>query len=85
MRGRAVCQRAWLRQLAPLVLLIAALLLPLLARAAAAPIVRVEVGAKQPVPVGQQISVDVTILAPNFFMSAPAFPVLQVPRRRHHA
>lgn len=79
MSGRAVCQRGWLRRLAPLViLLMAALLLPLLARAAE-PIVRVEVGAKQPVLVGQQISIDVTILAPNFFMSAPAFPVLQVP------
>lgn len=79
MSGRTVYQRSWLRHLAPLLLLMAALLLPLLARAAAGPAVRVEVGAKQPVRVGQQVSIDVTILAPNFFMSAPAFPVLQVP------
>ncbi|WP_244222643.1 BatD family protein [Cupriavidus lacunae] len=79
MSGRAVWCRAWRRHLAPLVVLMAALLLPLLARAAAGPIVRVEVGAKQPVLVGQQVSIEVTILAPNFFLSAPAFPVLQVP------
>ncbi|GLC92096.1 hypothetical protein Tamer19_15040 [Cupriavidus sp. TA19] len=60
-------------------LLLCALLLPWLAHAAAEPRVRVEVGARQPVLVGQQVAIDVTILAPNFFMSAPAFPVLQVP------
>lgn len=60
-------------------LLLAVLLLPWLAHAAAQPRVRVEVGARQPVLVGQQVAVDVTILAPNFFMSAPAFPALQVP------
>ncbi|AQV93865.1 hypothetical protein BJN34_08175 [Cupriavidus necator] len=79
MSGRAVWCRAWQRHLVPLVLLMAALLLPMLARAAGGPIVRVEVGAKQPVLVGQQIGIDVTILAPNFFLSAPSFPVLQVP------
>lgn len=46
---------------------------------AADPIVRVDVAARQPVLPGQQIRVDVTILAPNFFLSAPVFPTLQVP------
>ncbi|MDQ0144024.1 BatD family protein [Cupriavidus necator] len=70
---------ARLRRVAPLVLLLAAWLWPWLARAAPAPIVRVEVGARQPVLVGQQVGIDVTILAPNYFLSAPAFPALQVP------
>ncbi|KAF7961509.1 hypothetical protein AWV80_32555, partial [Cupriavidus sp. UYMU48A] len=46
---------------------------------AAEPVVRVNVAAKQPVLPGQQIRVEVTILAPNFFLSAPVFPTLQVP------
>lgn len=46
---------------------------------AADPLVRVNVAAKQPILPGQQISIDVTILAPNFFLSAPVFPTLQVP------
>lgn len=79
MRGGAVPRRAWVRRVAPLVLLLAAWLWPWLARAAAAPTVRVEVGARQPVLVGQQVSIDVTILAPNYFLSAPAFPALEVP------
>lgn len=70
MSARIAFRRAWLAFLA--------MLLPLLAGAAES-IVRVEVTAKQPVLVGQQVGIDVTILAPNFFMSAPAFPVLQVP------
>ncbi|MGN5479920.1 hypothetical protein ACTMU2_32960 [Cupriavidus basilensis] len=40
---------------------------------------RVNVAARQPVLPGQQIRVEVTILAPNFFLSAPVFPTLQVP------
>ncbi|WP_454710684.1 BatD family protein [Cupriavidus nantongensis] len=74
MRGDAV-----LRRVAPVLLLLAAWLWPWLARAAAEPIVRVEVGARQPVQVGQQVGIDVTILAPNYFLSAPAFPALEVP------
>ncbi|SCB32272.1 BatD family protein [Cupriavidus alkaliphilus] len=70
---------AWLRRAAPLVLLLAAWLWPWLAHAAAAPTVRVEVSARQPVLVGQQVGIDVTILAPNYFLSAPAFPALEVP------
>jgi len=53
---------------------------------AADPIVRVNVAAQRPVLPGQQIRIDVTVLAPNFFLSAPVFPTLQLPRRdRHHA
>ncbi|MCO4864485.1 hypothetical protein MKD38_22620 [Cupriavidus sp. WGlv3] len=70
--------RAWLRRAVPLVLL-AACLWPWPARAAAGPIVRVDVGAHQPVLVGQQVGIDVTILAPNYFLSAPEFPPLAVP------
>lgn len=47
--------------------------------AAPAPMVRVQVTASQPIRVGQQVGVDVTVLAPNFFMSAPTFPTLDVP------
>nr|WP_236901263.1 BatD family protein [Cupriavidus necator] len=68
-----------LRGVASLLLLVAAWLWPWSARAAAEPIVRVEVGARQPVLVGQQVGIDITILAPNYFLSAPAFPALQVP------
>lgn len=46
---------------------------------AAGPSVRVKVIGPQPVVAGQSVQVEVTVLAPNFFLSAPAFPVLQVP------
>lgn len=46
---------------------------------AAAPTVRVRVLGPQPVVAGQSVQIEVTILAPNFFLSAPAFPALQVP------
>ncbi|CAG9176508.1 hypothetical protein LMG23992_03298 [Cupriavidus laharis] len=46
---------------------------------AADPVVRVNVAAQQPVLPGQQIRIEVTVLAPNFFLSAPVFPTLQVP------
>ncbi|PLP97276.1 hypothetical protein CYJ10_28215 [Cupriavidus pauculus] len=46
---------------------------------AAAPTVRVRVLGQQPVVAGQSVQIEVTILAPNFFLSAPAFPALQVP------
>lgn len=45
----------------------------------AVPTVRVRVLGQQPVVAGQSVQVEVTILAPNFFLSAPAFPALQVP------
>ena len=34
--------------------------------------------ARQPVLVGQQVPIDVTVVAPNFFTSAPPFPPLEV-------
>ena len=45
---------------------------------AAAPEVRVAVQAPQPVLVGQQVEIQVTVAAPNFFTSAPPFPPLAV-------
>ncbi|SPA24647.1 conserved hypothetical protein; putative exported protein [Cupriavidus taiwanensis] len=82
MRRHAIPPRAWLRRATLLVLLLAACLWPWLARAAAGPagpIVRVDVGAHQPVLAGQQVGIDVTILAPNYFLAAPEFPPLAVP------
>jgi hypothetical protein len=46
---------------------------------AAEPALRVEVQARQPVLVGQQVQIDVTVVAPNYFTSAPPFPTLAVP------
>jgi hypothetical protein len=43
-----------------------------------APTVRVKVNGQQPAVVGQSIQVEVTVLAPNFFLSAPVFPQLRV-------
>jgi len=45
---------------------------------AAAPEVRVNVLGPQPVLVGQQVEIQVTVAAPNFFTSAPPFPQLSV-------
>lgn len=49
------------------------------ASAAPQPLVRVKIDAEQPVLVGQQVRVDVTVLAPNFFLSPPQFPTLSIP------
>jgi hypothetical protein len=49
-----------------------------LASAAAQPRVRVEIDAKDPVLVGQQVRVNVTVLAPNFFLSSPQFPTFDI-------
>lgn len=48
------------------------------ARAATGPELRVKVLGKQPALVGQQVSIEVTVVAPNFFLSAPPFPQLDV-------
>ena len=58
-----------------------AVLLACLAGAAwaAAPFARVELQGRQPVLVGRQVHLDVTVLAPNYFTSAPVFPPLAVP------
>jgi hypothetical protein len=49
------------------------------AHAAGKPVVRVVIDGKQPVLVGQQIKVNVQVLVPNFFMSAPKWPQLDIP------
>ncbi|MBS0450380.1 MAG: BatD family protein [Proteobacteria bacterium] len=49
------------------------------AHAASGPDVRVQVQGKQPALVGQQVQIEVTVVAPNFFLSAPPFPTLEVP------
>lgn len=47
--------------------------------ASAQPIVRVSVRDKPPLLTGQQVHLDVQVLVPTFFMSAPQFPALDVP------
>jgi BatD DUF11 like domain len=49
-----------------------------LAPAAAQPRVRVEIDAKDPILVGQEVRVNVTVLAPNFFLSSPQFPTFDI-------
>lgn len=49
------------------------------ARAVVVPRVRVEIAEVQPVLVGQQVRVRVTVLAPNFFLSSPQFPTFDIP------
>jgi len=61
-----------------IVVAIALAIVPGLARSAE-PTVRVKVVGPQPVVAGQSVQIEVTILAPNFFLSAPLFPALQVP------
>lgn len=46
---------------------------------AAEPTVRVHVVGTQPVVAGQSVQIEITVLAPNFFLSAPVFPAMQVP------
>jgi len=46
---------------------------------AASPSVRVSLASKQPILVGQQVHLLVTILTPNYFTSAPPFPPQAVP------
>ncbi|WP_174995104.1 BatD family protein [Pandoraea anhela] len=46
---------------------------------AAEPMARVVLGTSSPIRPGQQVTVDVTVLVPNFFMAAPDFPLFQVP------
>jgi len=62
------------RLIAPIALCTAAL-----AHAAEpAPTVRVTVNGQQPAVVGQSVQIEVTVLAPNFFQSAPVFPQLRI-------
>jgi hypothetical protein len=43
------------------------------------PIVRITLEGDQPVHVGQQLRVNIELLVPNFFMSAPQWPTLDIP------
>jgi len=63
------------RTIAPLVLLV------MLAAsiADAQPVVRVNVRPAGRHLVGQQVQIDVQVLVPNFFMSAPQFPTIDIP------
>ena len=49
------------------------------ALAAAQPLARIVVHADESVLAGQQVTVDVQVLVPNFFMSAPDFPLFDMP------
>jgi hypothetical protein len=55
------------------------LLMAGVAHAAGAPVVRVTIEGKQPVLVGQQVKINVQVLVPNFFMSPPDWPALDIP------
>lgn len=46
---------------------------------AAGPFARASIDTKGPIVPGQQISLSVDVLAPNFFASAPQFPLLDIP------
>ena len=48
-------------------------------QAAAQPRVRVDFESAGPILVGQQFRMDVTVLAPNFFLSPPQFPRFEIP------
>ncbi len=59
--------------------LVALLLAMTVAPTAAQPRVRAELASSGPVLVGQQIRLSVTVLAPNYFLSAPQFPTFDMP------
>lgn len=46
---------------------------------AAEPTVRVDILTPEPIVSGQQVQVQVDVLVPNFFMSAPQFPNIDIP------
>lgn len=46
---------------------------------AAEPVVRVEILTKPPIVPGQQVQIQVDVLAPNFFLSPPKFPLFDLP------
>lgn len=46
---------------------------------AAEPLVRVEILTKPPIVPGQQVQIQVDVLAPNFFLSPPKFPLFDLP------
>lgn len=46
---------------------------------AAEPLARVEILTKPPIVPGQQVQIQVDVLAPNFFLSPPKFPLFDLP------
>lgn len=62
-----------------LVCLFCLLVASAVAARAADPVVRVEILTKPPIVAGQQVQVQVDVLVPNFFMSPPQFPALDIP------
>lgn len=65
---------------AGILLLLMTCLAPLAAAyAAGEPFIRVQVETAQPVSVGQQVTIDVRVFVPNYFLSAPQFPVFDLP------
>jgi hypothetical protein len=60
-------------------LLLLLLALPAAVLAADAPQVRVEPEQTGPIYVGQSLRLDVTVLVPNYFLSAPQFPLFDLP------
>lgn len=46
---------------------------------AAEPLLRVEIVTKPPIVSGQQVQIQVDVLAPNFFLSSPKFPLFDLP------
>lgn len=46
---------------------------------AAEPLLRVEILTKSPIVPGQQVQIQVDVLAPNFFLSPPKFPLFDLP------
>jgi hypothetical protein len=62
------------------IVFVVACLAPLAAaRAAGEPFVRVEVETPQPVAVGQQVKINISVFVPNYFLSAPQFPLFDLP------
>lgn len=60
-------------------LLLLLLTLPAAVLAADEPQVRVELEQKGPIYVGQSLRLNVTVLVPNYFLSAPQFPLFDLP------
>lgn len=46
---------------------------------AAEPVIRVEILTQPPIVPGQQVQIQVDVLAPNFFLSSPKFPLFDLP------
>ena len=49
------------------------------AHAAGKPVVRAQIDAKGPALVGEQITLTIEVLVPNFFAGAPQWPAIDIP------